>query len=151
MRQGFTLIELLVVLAIFLLVGLLSLSSLAQYRDVQALETGVETIRTAVSEARSKAIASEGGSQYGIYLNTDRVVVFPGTSFSEPNSSNVEFSLEPSISISTTSLSSGTSTVVFSKFIGEAAQYGTITVSLVRDQTKFKTIEVSKTGAVSIK
>src|SRR3989344_3528620 len=110
-NRGLTVIELLLSVAVFGLLAGLLWNGLASYRDRQAVSSGVEMVLAALSEARMKTVASERNMQYGVRLKSDRVVVFPGTEFTEPNSLNLEYPLERLIHISTTSLESSTSTV----------------------------------------
>lgn len=147
--HGFTLVEILVALFV---VGLLSAvlgNILSTYRDKQALNTASETILSALSEAKEKTISLENNMQYGVYFDKNRAVIFPGTVFTEPNSINQAFMMESVVNISTTSLRTSTSTIVFDKVTGAASNYGSVTVSLVTDPSKYKIINISATGGVS--
>lgn len=146
---GFTLVELLVALFVIALVASILWGGLSGYRNNQALSTGVETVLAALAEARTKTVSSEGDRQYGVYFDAGRAVIFPGPTYAEGGVLNREFRLENAISISTTSLLVSTSTIMFAKITGGAANYGTITIALKSDSTKTKIIAVSQTGEVS--
>ncbi len=146
---GFTLIELVIALGVMVLLISVIWTGLEKTRKNQALSTGVETVLSALREARTKTLSLEGNQSYGVYLEEDRVVIFPGESFSEPNILNQEFWLEKAISISTTSLAVSTSTILFNAVTGEVPNYGTITISLKSDASTNRTINVSRTGETS--
>ena len=147
--SGFTLVEILIALFIIGLLSTILTGVLSKYRDRQALSTASETILTALSEARQKTLSLENNMQYGVYFDKSRVVIFPGTVFSEPNSLNQEFPLESAVNISTTSLVTSTSTVVFSKVTGAVSNYGSVTVSLKSSTSTNKVINISASGGVS--
>lgn len=147
---GFTLIELLVYFSITVLLVSIGWGGLSNYRDTQALTSSTETILSALSEARTKTISSENNSQFGVYFESGRAVIFPGTVFSEPNSVNLEFKIERAVLISTTSLALSPNSVVFKKITGGTDNYGTIVLSLKSNSGKTKTISVSKTGSVAV-
>lgn len=148
--SGITLVELLIFMAVVVLILSILWKGLTSYRDSQSLGTGTETILAILSEARTKTVSSENDSQYGVYFDSNRAVIFPGIVFAEPNSLNQEFKLDTAIKVSTTSLQSSTSTIVFSRITGEAPNYGTVTLSLKRDSSKSKIISVSRTGEVAV-
>lgn len=148
-NQGFTLVEITISLAVMTLLTAMLFSGLSSSKNNQALSTGVEIILSALGEARTKTLSSENNQSYGVYLRTDKVVIFPGAVFSEQNPLNQEFKLENPIYISTTSLAVSTSTLLFLRVTGEVANYGTITVSLKSDANQKRIINVPKTGAVS--
>lgn len=145
-NTGFTLVEILISLFVLAILSSFLWGGLKASRDNQGLSTGVETVLSALSEARTKTTSSEGDNQFGVYLDSGRVVIFQGTTFTEPNSLNREFKLDAVVAISSTALSVSTSTIIFQKITGETTNYGTITISLKSNATKNKVINVYRTG-----
>ncbi|MBI2278918.1 MAG: hypothetical protein HYU81_02550 [Candidatus Brennerbacteria bacterium] len=85
-RSAFTLIETLVVTAIVIAVSVGGFLGLAQYRNKQALEGGLDELRAAVENAKRRSVAQEEGNRWGVrFTNATSGVssysVFKGASY----------------------------------------------------------------------
>ncbi len=149
LSHGFSLIELLIVLVIVVLMTSIIAISLSSYTKKQALEGGVRTIVSELSDARSRTLSSQGSIQYGVNLQNNRVVLFRGTVYDVSDSANEIIDLDSRVQIETTAVSGGGNSVIFQRLTGETSESGTITVSLISDPTIEKVITIQKTGLVS--
>ena len=144
-NKGFTLLELLVALTIFMLVGSLVLAPLADFRDRQLVEMGAENIMSLMAQARTDTLASLNDSNYGVYFESGRMVLFMGTTFSEPNINNVEVSFDSRVELSDISLFGGGFSVVFDRLTGETNNYGTLKLEVVRNASTTQTVTLYAT------
>lgn len=150
MKKGFTFIEIIIVLAILLLITLFVFVSFSSLRQNQLLNGTTENVSVFINEARSRTLASKDFSQYGIHFEASRIVVFKGTTFSEPNPENHEFSFPQSIEISNIALNGGGINLIFQKLTGKTDQFGSVTLRVKSDPSKTKTIIINATGITNV-
>jgi Tfp pilus assembly protein FimT len=145
-RDAFTLAEIVVVASLMLLVAVIVFTGLINFATRQNLNSVSEDIRLRMREARDKTLMSENNKNYGVYVGTTSVAFFIGSNFSPATSTNEYIDYEGSI-IATSSLTGGTTTVVFSRLSGEASATGTVTVvdTLTGASTS---ITIYKTGLI---
>lgn len=151
-NKGISILELLMVLAILAIIVSFIILNLTKFRNEQALQNTTSDIISLVNEARTKTISSIDSTTYGVHFETSRAVLFAGSSFTEPNSSNKQIDINSAVSIPSSggiNLNGGGSDVVFTRISGDTTNYGTIIVRLVSDATRQKTITINKTGIVS--
>ncbi len=151
-NKGISILELLIVLAILAIIVSFIILNLTKFRNEQALQNTTSDIISLVNEARTKTISSIDSTTYGVHFETSRAVLFAGSSFTEPNSSNKQVDINSAVSIPSSggiNLNGGGSDVVFTRISGDTTNYGTIIVRLVSDATRQKTITINKTGIVS--
>ena len=145
-------IELLIVVTIIVILSSLVGLNLSKFRREQSLQNTTSDIISLLNEARNNTIASKNSTFYSVHFESGRAVLFTGGTFSEPNSTNKEITLDSSVTIPTSggiSLNGGGANVIFTRISGETQNYGTIIVRLTADATRQKTITINKTGIVS--
>lgn len=151
-NKGISMIEILIVIAIMVVIIAIVVLSLSRFRAEQSLQGTTADIVSLLNEARTNTISSKNSTTYGVYFETNRAVLFAGSSFSEPNSNNKQLDLDSTVNIPSSggiSLNGGSSSVVFTRISGDTANYGTIILRLTSDATRQKTITINKTGVVS--
>lgn len=148
-NYGFSLIEVLVGTFLILIISSIIAGAFREFRDTQVLNHGAENAANLINEARSKTLASKKSLQYGVHIETNRLVIFEGDVFGEPNPANREIIISPQIEFSSISLNGGGNNVVFQKLTGETSQYGAITLRLKRDASKTKSINISQSGIIA--
>jgi len=114
------------------------------------VDISADRILSVINEARVKTVSSEDYSRFGVHFEANRVVLFKGDIFAEPNSSNIETILSPLVEISDISLNGGGADIVFQKLTGKTGNYGSLRVRLKSDNNKYKTISVKSTGIANI-
>lgn len=147
--RGFTLIELLIVIAILVALSTIVLTSFYNYQSRRSLELAVKEARQLLEEARSRSVASVDDSVYGVYIATDKMILFQGNTYDPNDENNSEFLIEPRLTISEVSLTPSTDRVVFEKGTGEASATGFIEISLVSKSEEKRQITISKQGIIS--
>jgi hypothetical protein len=111
----------------------------------------VENIITLLNEARSKTLASLDDSEYGVHFEANRMVLFKGNLFTEPDPDNKETVFNPTVYISNISLTGGGVNVIFNRLIGKTDEDGTITIALTSDPTINNVVHIYSTGSMEIK
>lgn len=143
-RSGFTLIEILITLGIFAILGSITLNALSNVRTEHLLNAAVsETIDT-IRLAQSKTLASESDSQYGIRFESDRVILFRGSSYAAGTTTETNV-FSSRVRITEVSLFGGGSDVVFQRLTGTTTAYGTIQMEAGSYK---RTLTIDASGAV---
>jgi prepilin-type N-terminal cleavage/methylation domain-containing protein len=152
-NQGFTLIELLAVVAIIGVLVAVVISSLSTFRSRQALKNTTDDIISLINDARVKTISSVNSTNYGVHIESARLVEFSGATFVNGSSSNRQIDIDSSVTIPSSggiNLSGGGSDVIFTRLSGDTSNYGTIVVQLSSNSSVKKTITINQTGVVSV-
>jgi len=145
-RVGFTLIELLVVISILIILGAVVITTFKSFQARQVLELSVKEVRQMFELARSQTLASVNDSGYGVHVDSDKAVLFKGTSYSASAPENVSFNLDKRVTISKISFTPEGSDIVFSRGSGDPSASGYIEISLTSDINTKKKITLTSTG-----
>ncbi len=156
-NKGITIIEIVIVIAIIGALSAIIFPSLSKFRQEQALKNTTADIISLLNKAKSDADSLTIATDYSVHFESGRAVYFIGTSFTEPNATNKEVTLDSSVTIPASggiNLNGGGSDVTFTRLTGDArgyvTGYGTIIVRLVSDSSRQNTITINKTGSVSV-
>lgn len=123
-RAGFTLIEIVIAVAILVaLAGLGLIVGIDLYKS-NVLGTELDNAVNVLQKARAEAQANIGGSPHGISLQSNRYVIFRGSSYAARDPLYDE-----EILISPIITATGSSEIVFSQLSGNANASGTITLT----------------------
>lgn len=149
LQKGFTLPELLIVMGILAIIFTFTTPNLIHFQRKSALNTTVDTLLTDLKSQQIKAMVgdTQGSgviSDYGVYFETNRYILFRGSSYNPLDSSNFPVNLDTSLTF--TSVSS----VIFSKGSGEVSF---APISVVLDDTTNtdqKTIQTNVYGAITV-
>jgi prepilin-type N-terminal cleavage/methylation domain-containing protein len=142
--KGFTLIEIIIVVVILAVLTAMALTSFSSFRQNQTLNSDTNKIVSVINEARSKTLSSQDFSQYGVHMESSRVILFKGAVY--PSGGISTTTLSAILEISGISLNGGGSDIVFQKITGKTDQYGTLIIRVKADASKTKTINISSTG-----
>ncbi len=141
---GFTFIEVLVTVAIVAVLTTVSVVSFSTYLRRENLLANRSALLSGLREARSRTLASIGGSQYGVKIDADRFTVFPGSTFSS-STADASYMFSQGVKITTT-----IPVVVFTRVTGNASASGTIEMFLTNDPETKKLVYVQNTGLINI-
>lgn len=141
-KKGITLLEILFTVAILVFLLSVTIGSMRLISGGQKLKAEAKKISTAVEEARSKTLSSEGGQRFGVRLGSDTVVIYEYP-YTQNNVNNKTIHLERGVSILSYNLSGGGNEVLFNKISGETDNDGSIVVSY---SGSTKEIFIQKTG-----
>ncbi|MFH1170151.1 MAG: type II secretion system protein [Candidatus Vogelbacteria bacterium] len=142
MKRGFTLVEILVAIGIIVLVSYLVVIPFASFRDAKLLDGATEDILSLLHEAQTRTLSSDGGVAYGIHFESDKITLVPD---------NKEVLLHNHLTISSISLIGGGTTIMFNRLTGATDESGTVTVSLVADNSQQRVIAISPAGNSGLK
>jgi len=148
MKKGMSLLEIIISIAIAVIVLLIVINLFSNYDKKQVLDNTSEEIVSLLKEARSLTLSSKADSQYGVHLEQNVVVLFKGINYVVNDPNNKINNIDKKTIISNINLNNGGNDVTFQKLNGKANYYGEISVSLVSDLLKTKTITISQTGIV---
>jgi prepilin-type N-terminal cleavage/methylation domain-containing protein len=144
MRNGFSLIEILVgVVIIALVVGGVGFS-FSSYAARKELESAHARVIALIAHARQKTLAGEHAAAWGVHFETEQAVLFK-VPWNPSGVDNRVERMPRRASIS--SLAFTNDAVVFARLTG-AANAGSVTLSLRRDASVFRTISVNALGII---
>ena len=146
-QKGITLWEILLAIAIVGVLAVIVLPGFSKIRKIQILKSTTEDIVSVIGQARSQTLASLNSSAYGVHFETNRVILFTGTSFSSDATSNQITNLISPATISSISLSNSGADLYFNRLSGLPSATGTIMLTL--PSVTSKTITISASGSVS--
>ena len=153
-HAGFTLVEVLVIVGILIVLIALSVPAFRFFQKESDLGNSAEEIINTLRLAQNKTLASEGGSQWGIYFeNTTtphQYILFKGSSYALRDISFDEIhKLPKSVEIYQINLAGGKE-VIFNRITGETSQAGNLGLRLISDTSKTKTIYIENSGQVGL-
>lgn len=151
MNKGISLIEIIIVISIIAILVAIVIPNFSQFKKQQSLQTTKEDIISLLNEARNSTISSKNSTTYGIHFQSDKAILFAGTTFAEsPNNKEIDFGSYVEIPTSGgINLNGGGSDVVFNRITGDTLNNGTIVIQLVNDATRQKVISINSIGVVS--
>lgn len=149
-NKGISLIEILIIVSIIAIISAIVVPNLSKFRNQQVLQNTTEDIVSLLNEARNSTISSKNSNTYGVHFQSDKAILFTGTSFSI-SPSNKQIDIDSSVIIPVTggiNLNGGGDDVVFTRISGDTTNNGTIIIQLVNDVTQQKVINISKIGVI---
>lgn len=150
MERGITLIELLVVIAVLGIIFSIVLPQFSKTRELQVLKNGIQDVISSINKAHEQTLASLNSSSYGVHFQSDSVIIFKGTGFSDGAAGNETINIVTPASITNVALGCTPSipcNVYFNRLSGSPSTTGTITISTTNYS---KIITISATGAASV-
>ncbi len=153
-NRGFTLIEVIVVLGVLATLMAFASINVLQLQRHTHVQTVVTTLATDLYEQRQKSMTGDTqgratSDSYGIFFETDRYVLFHGTSYATASADNVAIAVPSPIQISGTSLPG--STIIFTKGSGEISGFssGASSITLANTaNTEQVTLTLNKYGTI---
>ena len=149
-QKGITILEIIIVIAVVAIMAMVAFPQLAKMKQTQILKNSCEDIISASNKAKSETLASLNSYNYGIHFQSDKVIIFRGTTYVSNDSNNETISITSPASISTITLSGGGTDFYFNRLSGAPTKSGSVVVSIAGDANLTKTITISATGSLSI-
>lgn len=150
-NKGISFLEIIIIIAVISIITAIVIPNLSSFRNQREIVNVKEDIISLLNEARNSTISSKNSTNYGVHIQTDRAILFPGDVFVD-NVGNKQIDFHPSVNVPTTggvNLSGGGDDVVFERLTGNTENYGTIVIQLVSDSSTQKTIRISSLGIIS--
>jgi len=153
-QLGFTLVELGIVFGLILLLFGFATFNLANVQRITSVNSAIDTLVSDMKSQQTKAMVGVGssgtGESYGIYFQSDRYILFTGTTYSSTNSSNFTIVLGGNIEFLNSTFPNNT--IVFLRQSGELNWFidGMDTIDIQNTQgLNKKTITVNRYGVVA--
>ncbi len=149
-QNGITILETLLTIAIISILVAIILPQFSKMKENQVAKNSIGDVASALRSAQSKSLASLDSSEYGVRLESDRVIIFKGKVFSEGAGDNEVTDIISPASISNVTLNGVSATagdIYFERISGSPSKTGTITIST---PSYTRIVTVSATGAVSL-
>jgi Tfp pilus assembly protein FimT len=148
MSKGFSLTEMIIIVAVSVILLTIVVSAFSGFNNNQSLNSASGLVTSVLNEARALTLASYDNEAYGVHFESDKVTIFKGDTYSSSDPDNKVTTISSKISISDISLSGGGDDIIFQRLTGKTSQNGTITLSLISDPSKSKTITVEVSGII---
>lgn len=145
-KLGFTFVEILIVLAIIALIATISAVAFKNMYDASALRAAGNEVYEALIDSRTKTLASNGATVYGVHVSSTTVERFTGDTYVSGDAENEVYVFEGGVTAAGTLVTSGTN-VIFARLTGEPSATGTIAVRK-QDGTGTTTITVHGSGLI---
>jgi len=147
---GFTIIELLIVIAVMATLITMSVAVFVNLNHNQALERTTAQVVALMQATRSKAQTSKADAQYGVHLQTDRIIAFVGTTYETTAPDNIILSFDDVSLSATSSTVGGGQNIIFKKISGATDNPGTFNLTLSSLPTIVKMVKIEATGLISV-
>ncbi len=142
--------ETIIIVAVSIILFAIIVSAFSGFNKNQSLNSTSSEVVSVLNEARALTLASYDNEAYGVHFQSDKVIFFKGSVFSSSDPDNKITTISSKISISNISLNGGGDDIIFQRLTGKTDQDGTITLSLVSDPSKSKTITVLVSGIIEL-
>lgn len=148
--KGFTFIEIVITIALIAILSTIIAVGLGRFNDRQALSVNTRIVQGVLEDARSRTLASEHASQYGVHVASSTVVMFRGDMYTPGDPNNRSIALDRAVVIMEVTLEGGGVDVVFERLTGDTEHYGTIRLESKNDPFASSTVHVRDTGLVFV-
>lgn len=148
-KTGFTLVEMVTVIAIMGILLGLSLKTWSSYLVNKKVESAALNVVSVFDSARVSAMTSKNAQVYGVTVASTSVTSFGGSVFNINDLSN-EVNVLDGVSVATTTLTAGVSTIIFARFTGLPSATGTLYLVSKKDSNVIKIIQISDSGLAKI-
>lgn len=148
-QKGISAVEILVVVAALILIAVATLPQFFLIRERAVMNAAVSDLLSSVNKAKSETLSSLNSSEYGVHFQSDKVIIFKGTSFSAGASGNEIVNINTPAAISNVTfggVSAVSGDVYFSRIHASPSTTGTITIST---SSFSKVITIYATGVIS--
>jgi|SRR3989338_9371384 len=146
--RGITLLEILVAMGILVIVAVMIGSVFSNFSDSGKLIEAHSGLIGVLRDARSRTLASESSSNYGVHFQSDMAVLFRGNTYNAADPANEAYVLSDRAEISAIALSGGASNLIFTRLQGTTTASGTITIRSINNPSKIRTITILSSGGV---
>ena len=144
--KGFSIIEVGISVSILALLSAGVRGAFSIFRDTRELDRASSDVLNFVREARSRTLASENDSQFGVHFESDRAVLFRGAAYVEGAADNEIYLLPPRVEVYSITIQGNN--VVFERLTGNASVSGTVAFRLKSAPSKISTLFIQSTGLI---
>ncbi|KKT42049.1 hypothetical protein A2W54_03380 [Candidatus Giovannonibacteria bacterium RIFCSPHIGHO2_02_43_13] len=146
--RGITLLEMLVAMGILIIAATMIESVFSNFSDSGKLIEAHSGLIGVLRDARSRTLASESSSNYGVHFQSDRAILFRGNTYNAADPANEAYVLSGRSEIGAIALSGGASDLIFTRLHGTTTASGTITIRSTNNPSKTRIITILPSGGV---
>ena len=146
-KKGIAIVEILTIVAVVSILTITVLPGFSKIRKIQILKSTTEDVISIIEKARSQTLASLDSSNYGVHFESDKIIIFKGTSFSPGNVDNKQINIMSPVTISNCTIivscspsTNGNASLYFNRLTGLPNRSGTLTISAPGISDKIVTI-----------
>jgi len=148
-KNGFTLFEILVVISLILIILGIAVGSSRSFSSNINLQNTTKEIGSIIKLAKSQSISALNGTHYGVHLDSSKVTIFEGDTFTDGEPTNKAYIFSKDVEIYNYNLLGGGDDIVFQRLIGLTNNSGMIDLRLRDDPTNTKQIVINTDGQIS--
>lgn len=142
MSKGFTLIEMMLSVGILSLLAGLSLPVYQSFQNRNELDITTQSLASALRRAQTYSRGMNGDSQWGVAVQANTITLFKGSSYAARDTAYDE-----STAIATSTSTSGSTEIMFTKLTGLPATTGSFTLTSINNDSR--TVTINAKGMVS--
>jgi len=147
---GFSLIEVLIAVSVLTILTGLIAPGFNFFRQQSAIDSATQEIIHTLRLAQNRTLASEGDSNFGVYFETNKFVLFKGLTYSASATDNEIHNFDSSLNISAINFGGAVAYVVFERLTGTTANYGSLVIGRTGDASQNRTIHIDQSGIISL-
>ncbi len=140
-QHGFALIEVTAVVGISILLATLALAPVSKLRSRAALDGAEASVIRAIDSSRTKAMSGVGTTEHGVHIESGKVVLFAGNTYTSGDPANKTYTIPASVTLSSTEQN-----IVFRRLSG--APSATTTVSVVHSGGVERKVFIDERGGL---
>lgn len=129
-KPGITLIEILVTLGIFVILTAIGIPTISNYFRQSSGEQAQAILRDVFRDAQLRAMGSDGNQAWGVRIESNAVLLFPGTTFNQASAQS--FALPQGVTCTATFVDT-----VFAQNQGTVTIPGTVTLTSTASTKSF--------------
>jgi Tfp pilus assembly protein FimT len=150
--KGNSLIEIVIVMAILVVILVITVPKINDFRDNQVLKNTTAEAVNLLNEAKTNTLSSKNSTVYGVHFASDSATLFTGATYDSSAITNKTITFDSLVTLpySNIVLNGSGEDIIFERLTGNTNNYGTITLQLIGDATKQKVIAVSALGVISL-
>lgn len=148
--KGFSFVEVLIAIAVIAVVLTMATQTFKNFSGEKSLNAETDKIASVINEARSSTSSSKDFSEHGVHFEQSKTVFFNGSVYNPSDSNNKEYKISGPVEIYDILLNGGGQNLFFKKLTGETDKYGTVSLRLINNPSKTKTIKISNSGVVNV-
>lgn len=149
-KRGITVVEILIIISVLVILTVVALPQFYKMRENQVFKNTIADVTSTLHSAQYQSLASKESSEYGVYFQSDKIILFKGNVFVLGSVDNRTINIVSPANISNVTLagvSANTGELYFKRLLGVPSKTGTITIST---NSLSKIITISGTGAISV-